>query len=58
MSNVQLTYLRLTIKHSNLELSFDHQGSVRFTTPSDDDDVVITYEDFIAVAKILSVFES
>jgi hypothetical protein len=60
MSNVQLHYLRLAIKHSNLEISFDHQGSLRFSTArsDEDEDVVITYEDFVAVAKILSVFES
>jgi hypothetical protein len=43
---------------NDVELSFDHQGCVRFSKPGTDNEVVITYEEFVSVAKILSVFES
>ena len=57
MSEVKLRYLRMELDESSLELSFDHQGCVRFVAPNSDDEIVMTYEEFMAVAKLLSAFE-
>ncbi len=57
MSEVKLNYLRMTLEDSSVELSFDHQGCVRFSTNNTDEGVAITYEEFVAVAKMLSAFE-
>jgi hypothetical protein len=57
MSDLTLNYLRMSIDDSSIELSFDHNGCVRFSETNSETEITISYEEFVAVAKILSAFE-